>query len=924
MNRPVRSLSAELAHHGVRALVSVTVWTVWLALSLLLAFQLYLATHHELGVPRFVLRALEERLAASGLQASFGRTLFDPSGRILIRDLRLKLPGFEEPVVTARSVYGRLDFWGLLASRFEPVEVRVTGLAARVPALLSPSGRADEIVHDVDAAFAPQGSNIRISYLTGYVGTLKVAGQGTVQMAAGRPSAQGPLPLADLITRQYAQWSRTAAAADGWIAALDHPLLRVQLTPAGPGVDRIDFALSAEAGHAPPPGNGDAAGIRVTGAWLAGAADNLPDGLRVTIGRLGLPGSVVVEGVAAAVRLASAAPSPGAWPLAPQSVEFAARRLTSGGVAIAAPEGQMELGRFPRVTMSAGGWLWGEPVTVSVAGDARSRAGTVGFQAALGPAAIDGAGALLQIDLRSFLGWSRPVDVQGSAQFGPDAKFLAASGRVQAQGIRANGVEVDELRAELQCDRERIWAPRAYARLGDDYARGSFEQELATANYRLLLDGRLRPLHITPWIAGAWWGDFFGNLSFPIQGPDANIDLSGCWTDGLRARIFLRVDAPGVALHQYGMDRLRGRMFIRPQFDDVLAFTVERQGGRGEGRFARRYDPVADDWSSIDATLDSTLEPLAALELAGPDEVAAVSDFTFERPPRVKLTAHFDGPASGRGQHRQIGLALNAVGLTTFHTIPIDQLALEGRLIDQDLALAKIDAAIAGGAVTGRMSLTGADTARTLDFAGTARDVSLTQAAALVQKISAKAPGAKTEKFLQDKSSVKIDANVSARGQVASLQSFHGSGSAQLHGGEIGEMRILGALSQLLRFTALRFTGAEVAFQLDGSQLNFPSVIISGARAAITAHGEYSMALHQLDFRARLDPFKESRGATRGFMDLALTSLASALEVRLTGTVDHPKWAFVNGPTNLLWSLRSANPVAPPKPSLPIPFKPAS
>jgi len=902
----------------------VAVWTVWLVLSLLLAFQLYMATHHELGVPRFVLRALEERLAASGLQASFGRTLFDPSGRILIRDLRLKLPGFEEPVVTARSVYGRLDFWALLASRFEPVEVRVNGLAARVPALLSPSGQADEIVHDVDAAFAPQGSEIRIAYVTGYIGTLRVTGQGSLQVAAGRTSAKGPLPLADLITRQYAQWSRTAAAAEGWIAALDHPLLRVQFTPARPGIDRIDFALSAEAGHVPAPGNGDAAGIRVTGAWLAGAADNLPDGLRVTVERLALPGSVVAEGMAASVRLASATGSGDAWPLAPQSVDFTARRLTAGGVAVEAPLGQIDTGRFPSVAMSAGCRLWGQPVALRVAGDARTRAGTVGFQAALGPAALDGAAALLRLDLRSFLGWTRPVDLQGSAQFGPEGKFLAANGWVQAQGISANGVKIDELRAELDCDRERIWAPRAYARLGDDYARGSFEQELATANYRLLLDGRLRPLHITPWIAGSWWGDFFSNLSFPTQGPDANIDLSGCWTDGLRARIFLRVDAPDMGLHEYVMDRLRGRMFIRPQFDDVLAFTVDRQGGRAEGRFSRRYDLAADDWSSIDATLDSTLEPVAALRLAGPDEVAAVSDFTFERPPRLKLTAHFDGPASGRGQHRRIGIGLDAEGLITFHTIPIDRLTMEGELVDEDLALSKIDASIAGGAVTGRMALTGADAGRTLDFTGTARDVSLTQAAALVQKISAKPPGAKTEKFLQDKSSVKIDATVTARGQVASLQSFHGSGGAQLHGGEIGEMRILGALSQLLRFTALRFTGAEVAFQMDGSQLYFPSVIISGARAAITAHGEYSMALHQLDFRARLDPFKESRGTTRGFMDLALTSLASALEVRLTGTVDHPKWAFVNGPTNLLWSLRSANPVAPPKPSLPIPLKPAS
>jgi hypothetical protein len=185
-----------------------------------------------------------------------------------------------------------------------------------------------------------------------------------------------------------------------------------------------------------------------------------------------------------------------------------------------------------------------------------------------------------------------------------------------------------------------------------------------------------------------------------------------------------------------------------------------------------------------------------------------------------------------------------------------------------------------------------------------------------VQKISAPAPGgaaAKAGKFLQEKSAVKIDAGLSAQGLVSALDSFHGAGSAQLQGGEIGEIHMLGMLSQLLRFTSLRFTSAQTTFQLNGEQLIFPEVVISGVNAAIAGRGTYSLALHQLDFRARLDPFKNSQGGTRKFMDLVLTPLSNALEVRLTGTIEKPKWAFVNGPTNLLWSLRSPNSPVPPQ-----------
>ena len=37
-------------------------------------------------------RALEERLAASGIRTTFGKTSFDPSGRILIEHARVRLP----------------------------------------------------------------------------------------------------------------------------------------------------------------------------------------------------------------------------------------------------------------------------------------------------------------------------------------------------------------------------------------------------------------------------------------------------------------------------------------------------------------------------------------------------------------------------------------------------------------------------------------------------------------------------------------------------------------------------------------------------------------------------------------------------------------------------------------------------------------
>ena len=116
-------------------------WSLWLGLAALLAVQIYLASNRQLELPGFAVREIEERLAASGMHAEFGRTVFDPSGRILIEDVRVMVAPFDEPVLTAGSVYARVDPWALITGRFEPLAWRVTGLSLRVPAMLSASGR---------------------------------------------------------------------------------------------------------------------------------------------------------------------------------------------------------------------------------------------------------------------------------------------------------------------------------------------------------------------------------------------------------------------------------------------------------------------------------------------------------------------------------------------------------------------------------------------------------------------------------------------------------------------------------------------------------------------------------------------------------------------------------------------------------------
>src|SRR5215217_3432624 len=102
----------------VSSIWSFLVWGLWLALGILLVLQLYIASTNELAVPEFVVRRIENQLAESGIRLTFNRTSFDPTGRILVHDVRAFLPEYGEPVLTANALYCRLNPWMLIVGRF--------------------------------------------------------------------------------------------------------------------------------------------------------------------------------------------------------------------------------------------------------------------------------------------------------------------------------------------------------------------------------------------------------------------------------------------------------------------------------------------------------------------------------------------------------------------------------------------------------------------------------------------------------------------------------------------------------------------------------------------------------------------------------------------------------------------------------------
>ncbi len=566
----------------------------------------------------------------------------------------------------------------------------------------------------------------------------------------------------------------------------------------------------------------------------------------------------------------------------------------------------------------------GLPLDLRGSADLTQGTAAVRFDGSLSPALLKPVSDLLGHDIARIIGLAEPIVLSADATFAPDWKFENATGRFRTGHIDAFHVPIDGGHAEFEFDGRYFHAHHVFVMLGENHARGSFFNDFATGEHRFLLEGRLRPLVIAPWF-GKWWTPFFKDYEFPVAPPDANVDVKGNWHGGGRNTVFVYADSIAPAVHGVKFDHGRTLTFIRPNFLHGLEVFATIGSGSIRGSFMRQVDR---NWDliALDLNFDSTLSIDVPSQIFGAVVSDVLQPYHFANPPTVKLQMHFDGPASPDGVHQLASITVSSVGAFTFHDFPLSNLSFRAKVHDDQVVLDRIEAGFAGGASSGSARVWGRDKERRLGFDYVLKNASLGSAITTVQGYTAQQAGRPPpppDEFAQTREKVKLDLAVSAEGLYDDPYSYKGSGNASLNGESLGQVPMMGQLSQLLSFTSLRFTSARASFRVDGRKLVFPQVSMTGANSAIEAHGSYALDQHELDFIAKVSPFQESTFIPSVLLGVVLSPLSAVLEVKLTGPIDKPSWAFLNGPTNLMRNRSKSEPPAPtPPPATPPPAPP--
>ncbi len=903
--------------------VTLVCWAVWLVLSVTLCCLIYVALAKELPVPGFVLRRVEAELARANLAITFGRAHLDPTGRILLEDVRLRVRQFEEPLVTSRLVYLRRNFWSVLSGRPMPDEIRLEGATVQLPAMLSPSGTVEPLMRDLALVVRHDGNRWRVDQFAGRIGPVTVTAQGELTVPA-RPAGMVPLSP-DEIAARFLQGSRHVALELHRFDAFDQPVLALQFGS--------------------PPGIGNTASVLFTAE-----AANQPWGQPVTIGPFAVTTTVRLEGegprqvrLHAAVRRASyrgevavenarsiltAQFVPGNFSVRPLEALIAAGMVTAEGEAALGPVVRADFARWPEVHAAATAQIRGEFLAAEVEAQLQQKSALIHGEGRVSAALIGSILAQHTPRAAPYFAFGDPVSFHAGAVLGPGWRFVSAAGRVDAGRLDSHGVPITAARGRIDIRGESFLADDARVELGENFARGSYWMDFATTDYRMLLQGRLTPPAINGWFNGDWWLKFWQErFAFPAAPPNGDVEVSGCWKEPTRTVFFGQATAEAATVWGGDFERVEADVFLRPHFTHVIGFNGIRAGGeqRLDGWIKRFGEPGTHETRRLEFKADGNLAPEIYGRMLDGKTDELLASLKFTRAPHVRA----EGAIDGRAPHAVPDYTFTGAASDRLHYygFPLESVRVAGKVQGEEIRLNEIEFAAAGGRGAGAATLSGAAEARRLGFDVYLKGADLARTIRAVEEYQVNRTGQKSEsmaesRFIKRASGGRLDVALSAEGVPGDLPSFKGNGNAALTGTELAEVHLFGLLSQLLsgfsmNFSSLKLDAARSSFQLQAGRLHFPDLKITGSSAVIDAHGDYVFATSALDFTARFKPFEENLNPLTFAIGIVINPITSILELKLSGPLANPDWSIVVGPSASPPGPKAPGAATPPAKALP-------
>lgn len=482
-------------------------------------------------------------------------------------------------------------------------------------------------------------------------------------------------------------------------------------------------------------------------------------------------------------------------------------------------------------------------------------------------------------------------------------------------------------------------------------ASGRFVQNIRDLVYKIYVDGSVRPMAISHFMA-PWWSRVFKSFEFADgRFPEADFYVEGKW--GSPDFIWCYGSAKGMDALYNGskFDEFSLNVWVNPSRISLYDIRLRCQNRNAHGNVQWLYG--AKGLTRFDRQtlfIVSGLSPAELVSLGGKDVSDIFEVVKFSEPPEITVSGLMRNPANNPDNLPDI---FNVSGFapkqTRIETAVLQNLRFSAK---SDKILTSVDEAsfeFCGGHADGKITLEKKDGKMLFDASAKASKMNQAeftkflitldpskdledseepsgQVGAAVKGAgenlqaayartgksgvtNSKKEGAERREkgFLDGGESGLVDMTLSLKGDVADIAHSVGSGHATLKNPDLMKLNMFGVLSRA--FAALRLplgtfeiTYANSAVRIHGGVVEFPDLEMGGDAMRIKGAASYDFVNDDIDAAMVMYPFDCAKGVIMTGIATLVSPISSVIQVTVDGKISDPSVGMQVKPLNLIQS----------------------
>ena len=426
---------------------------------------------------------------------------------------------------------------------------------------------------------------------------------------------------------------------------------------------------------------------------------------------------------------------------------------------------------------------------------------------------------------------------------------------------------------------------------------GSYYQEYASNDYRFLLAGMINPELLNPWMSPAWsrfWNNFELNSPFPY----ADWDIQGNWSKPKNNKSFVLAKASNFNYLNTPFDSADLRLFITPRITRLIDIDAKTEGTQElKGNLELNYSPYdKNPLERIYVQAKSTFPLPYLANITGFQETKDVTaPIRCDSSPLINVIGAI---YPGQNQNDIFAATLYTPDALTYYNIPLDRLDTKVYYTPQLTRIEDTKIGFANGAGTAEATITKHNEDQFLTIKLNIDNANPRNAIANIKSLGHEddnlgATKASANIFTNDRGLAHID--LQATGKIGDLTSYSGDGNINITQSDLGKVHLFGIFSKLLDTTPLalgtfKLTDISAPFKIQNNHVYFPDLNIYGPTANIAAHGNYTISNNDLNFKMNIAPLGKIRIPLVSHAFMLFSSIAQSFQVQIDGTLEDPIW----------------------------------